>query len=212
MALNKLLDPIRKKFETPELKKLTNSAYPDASKNSEWRYTSHLNQVIFRIDLKWQAGYCIDDLFWKAIFLCFMDWYSLILEGGAKGNPKQTAEDDEIVPSRLDIRVGKIVSVEKVNGRSFNDAMIQSITFRYNTQRKLVFPFIDETMATRHSLFCCAKILKRAKYFSYNNILVSNIEFCTMVSLFWLVSLLYSNKAMKPSNEPQKGLCDNALK
>ncbi|KAA0710537.1 Tyrosine--tRNA ligase, cytoplasmic [Triplophysa tibetana] len=66
VALNKLLDPIRKKFETPELKKLTNSAYPEASKNK-----------------------------------------------GAKGNPKQTAEDDEIVPSRLDIRVGKIISVEK---------------------------------------------------------------------------------------------------
>ncbi|TRY66643.1 hypothetical protein DNTS_007984 [Danionella cerebrum] len=67
VALNKLLDPIRKKFETPELKKLATSAYPEPSKN----------------------------------------------KGGAKGNPKQTADDEEIVPSRLDIRVGKVISVEK---------------------------------------------------------------------------------------------------
>ncbi|KAM3857924.1 tyrosine--tRNA ligase, cytoplasmic isoform 2-T2 [Diretmus argenteus] len=63
VALNKLLDPIRRKFESPELRKLTNSAYPDPSKT--------------------RGG------------------------GGAGG------EDDELVPSRLDIRVGKIVSVEK---------------------------------------------------------------------------------------------------
>lgn len=67
LALNKLMDPIRKKFETPELRKLTTSAYPEPSKN----------------------------------------------KGGAKGNPKQTADDEEVVPSRLDIRVGKVVSVEK---------------------------------------------------------------------------------------------------
>jgi len=39
LALNKLLDPIRKKFETPELRKLTTSAYPEPSKNSEWKYS-----------------------------------------------------------------------------------------------------------------------------------------------------------------------------
>uniref|UniRef100_A0A6Q2X8S3 Tyrosine--tRNA ligase n=2 Tax=Esox lucius TaxID=8010 RepID=A0A6Q2X8S3_ESOLU len=66
VALNKLLDPIRKKFESPELRKLTNLAYPDPSKN----------------------------------------------KGPGKGNPK-AAEDDELVPSRLDIRVGKVISVEK---------------------------------------------------------------------------------------------------
>ncbi|KAG5842316.1 hypothetical protein ANANG_G00176330 [Anguilla anguilla] len=66
VALNKLLDPIRKKFESPELKKLTNAAYSDPSKK----------------------------------------------KGAPKGNPKNSEEDD-IVPSRLDIRVGKVVSVEK---------------------------------------------------------------------------------------------------
>ncbi|XP_051991289.1 tyrosine--tRNA ligase, cytoplasmic-like [Xyrauchen texanus] len=65
-ALNKLLDPIRKKFESPELRKLTNSAYPEPSKNK-----------------------------------------------GAKGNPKQAAEEEDVIPSRLDIRVGKIISVDK---------------------------------------------------------------------------------------------------
>uniref|UniRef100_A0A667X9P2 Tyrosine--tRNA ligase n=1 Tax=Myripristis murdjan TaxID=586833 RepID=A0A667X9P2_9TELE len=65
VALNQLLDPIRKKFELPELRKLTNSAYPDPSKTSQYRVTN----------------------------------------GGG--------EDDELVPSRLDIRVGKVISVEK---------------------------------------------------------------------------------------------------
>lgn len=32
VALNKLLDPIREKFNSPELKKLTQAAYPKASK------------------------------------------------------------------------------------------------------------------------------------------------------------------------------------
>uniref|UniRef100_A0A4W6FRX5 Tyrosine--tRNA ligase n=1 Tax=Lates calcarifer TaxID=8187 RepID=A0A4W6FRX5_LATCA len=62
VVLNQLLEPIRKKFELPELRKLTNSAYPDPSK------TSHR---------------------------------------------KGCQEDDELAPSRLDIRVGKIISVEK---------------------------------------------------------------------------------------------------
>lgn len=35
VALNKLLDPIREKFNTPELKKLTNAAYPSTSKASK---------------------------------------------------------------------------------------------------------------------------------------------------------------------------------
>lgn len=34
-------------------------------------------------------------------------------EGAGKGNPK-VAEEGELVPSRLDIRVGKVISVEKV--------------------------------------------------------------------------------------------------
>uniref|UniRef100_A0A672GTK9 Tyrosine--tRNA ligase n=1 Tax=Salarias fasciatus TaxID=181472 RepID=A0A672GTK9_SALFA len=66
VALNELLEPVRKKFESPELRKLTNSAYPSASKTRKG------------------AG------------------------GGGGG-----AGDDELAPSRLDIRVGKIVSVEK---------------------------------------------------------------------------------------------------
>ncbi|KAL4629487.1 Tyrosine-tRNA ligase, cytoplasmic [Arapaima gigas] len=66
VALNKLLDPIRKKFESPELRKLTNNAYPDPSKS----------------------------------------------KGGVKGNPKNS-DEEEIIPSRLDVRVGKVISVEK---------------------------------------------------------------------------------------------------
>uniref|UniRef100_A0A8C4GTL2 Tyrosine--tRNA ligase n=1 Tax=Dicentrarchus labrax TaxID=13489 RepID=A0A8C4GTL2_DICLA len=68
-ALNQLLEPIRKKFESPELRKLTNSAYPNPSKTKGAK-----------------AG------------------------GGGGGGG---GEDDELAPSRLDIRVGKIISVEK---------------------------------------------------------------------------------------------------
>ncbi|XP_020029563.1 tyrosine--tRNA ligase, cytoplasmic [Castor canadensis] len=66
VALNKLLDPIREKFNTPALKKLASAAYPDPSKQ-------------------------------KPI---------------ARG-PAKNSEPEEVIPSRLDIRVGKIISVEK---------------------------------------------------------------------------------------------------
>uniref|UniRef100_A0A671U981 Tyrosine--tRNA ligase n=1 Tax=Sparus aurata TaxID=8175 RepID=A0A671U981_SPAAU len=66
VALNQLLEPIRKKFESPELRKLTNSAYPI------WH------------NIGCQQPY--------------------VTAGG---------DNDELAPSRLDIRVGKIVSVEK---------------------------------------------------------------------------------------------------
>ncbi|KAK0154849.1 Tyrosine--tRNA ligase, cytoplasmic [Merluccius polli] len=67
VALNKLLDPIRKKFETPELCKLSNTAYPDPSKTIK----------------------------------------------GGKAAAAAGGEEEGLVPSRLDIRVGKIISVEK---------------------------------------------------------------------------------------------------
>ncbi|XP_071506969.1 tyrosine--tRNA ligase, cytoplasmic-like [Diadema antillarum] len=63
--LNKLMDPIRKKFDTPEMKKLTAQAYPPPPKK----------------------------------------------KGGNKGATSQAEE--EIIPSRLDLRVGKILSAEK---------------------------------------------------------------------------------------------------
>ncbi|XP_022104423.1 tyrosine--tRNA ligase, cytoplasmic-like [Acanthaster planci] len=63
--LNHLMEPIRKAFETPELKKLTNAAYPPASKKKQ---------------------------------------------GGKQG--QGATADDEIIPSRLDLRVGKVISAE----------------------------------------------------------------------------------------------------
>ncbi|XP_034504503.1 tyrosine--tRNA ligase, cytoplasmic isoform X2 [Ailuropoda melanoleuca] len=66
VALNKLLDPIREKFNTPALKKLTSAAYPEPSKQ-------------------------------KPV---------------AKG-PAKNSEPEEVIPSRLDIRVGKVISVDK---------------------------------------------------------------------------------------------------
>ncbi|XP_068924227.1 tyrosine--tRNA ligase, cytoplasmic isoform X2 [Petaurus breviceps papuanus] len=66
VALNKLLDPIRERFNAPALKKLSSAAYPDPTKQKP----------------------------------------------AAKGCAKNT-EPEEVVPSRLDIRVGKVISVEK---------------------------------------------------------------------------------------------------
>ncbi|KAK2546391.1 Yars [Columba livia] len=70
VALNKLLDPIREKFNSPELKKLTSAAYPNAAKASK----------------------------------------ELL---GARGMQDWNSEPENVDPSRLDIRVGKVVSVEK---------------------------------------------------------------------------------------------------
>ncbi|XP_034400519.1 tyrosine--tRNA ligase, cytoplasmic [Cyclopterus lumpus] len=67
VALNKLLEPIRKKFESPELRKLCNSAYPGPSKT----------------------------------------------KGGKGAKAAGGGEDDELAPSRVDIRVGRIISVGK---------------------------------------------------------------------------------------------------
>ena len=64
--MNDLLDPVRKKFETPEMKKLINGAYPPPSKIKPGK-------------------------------------------GGVVG----TAGVDESKPSRLDIRIGKIVEVSR---------------------------------------------------------------------------------------------------
>lgn len=61
--LNHFMNPIRKKFEEPEMKKLTRQAYPPPDKKK-----------------------------------------------GKGGNPQ--AEPEEIIPSRLDLRVGKIISAE----------------------------------------------------------------------------------------------------
>lgn len=41
-------------------------------------------------------------------------WSEAAVKGAKSGGGGGGGEDDELVPSRLDIRVGKIVSVEKV--------------------------------------------------------------------------------------------------
>ncbi|XP_034016375.1 tyrosine--tRNA ligase, cytoplasmic [Thalassophryne amazonica] len=71
-ALNKLMEPIRKKFESPVLRKLTNSAYPDPTKTKAAGKGA-------------KAG------------------------GGGTGG----GDNDQLVPSRLDLRVGKVISVDK---------------------------------------------------------------------------------------------------
>ena len=64
--MNALLDPVRKKFDTPEMKKLINAAYPPPAKVKP-----------------------------------------------GKGGTAVAGVSDDMKPSRLDIRVGKIVEVSK---------------------------------------------------------------------------------------------------
>jgi len=67
--LNRLLDPVRKVFESPELKKLTEKAYPPPPKAKP--------------------------------------------SGGKGGKGANAPETDEIIPSRLNMKVGKIVEVSR---------------------------------------------------------------------------------------------------
>ncbi|PIO29891.1 hypothetical protein AB205_0109490 [Aquarana catesbeiana] len=67
-ALNKLLAPIREKFNSPEMKKLSNDAYPDPTKQKPVTKTTN-----------------------------------------------KSAEPEDLIPSLLDLRVGKILSVSTVS-------------------------------------------------------------------------------------------------
>ncbi len=73
--LNQLMDPIRKKFDTPDMKKLTSAAYPAKGK-------------------KGKPG-------------------SPAKAGGGGGGGGGQAATEEVVPSRLDIKIGKVVSVSR---------------------------------------------------------------------------------------------------
>ncbi|XP_069478556.1 tyrosine--tRNA ligase, cytoplasmic [Ambystoma mexicanum] len=66
VALNKLLDPIREKFNTPEMKQLTSAAYPEPSKQKP-----------------------------------------------AVKEPSKNSNPEDAEPSRLDLRVGKVIAVGK---------------------------------------------------------------------------------------------------
>uniref|UniRef100_A0A1W7RC15 Tyrosine--tRNA ligase n=1 Tax=Agkistrodon contortrix contortrix TaxID=8713 RepID=A0A1W7RC15_AGKCO len=66
VALNKLLDPIREKFSSSQMKKLASRAYPEAS----------------------------------------------TAKSAVKGSTKNS-DSEEVIPSRVDLRVGRVLSVEK---------------------------------------------------------------------------------------------------
>lgn len=107
-ALNELLEPIRKKFQAPELRKLTHSAYPDPSKTSLFNHTCCYEAA---------AGFC------------FGSRSCVLSETGGKGAKAGAGEEDELVPSRLDIRVGKVITVEKVSDFNCLDDEDASVKF-----------------------------------------------------------------------------------
>lgn len=84
--INRLLQPIRQTFESAKLKKLVADAYPAPKKQSEQTCSIWFLLVIY---LKFST-FC-----WFHLLLCFLD------------------TEDEILPHRLDIRIGKIVEVSK---------------------------------------------------------------------------------------------------
>merc|ERR550519_2542267 len=93
--LNGLLAPVRKKFESPELKKLTAAAYPPPAK----------------------------------------------VKPGQKGGAGATPAADEVVPSRLDIRIGKIVEVARHPDAGKMD--VEKIDLGEPSQRTIVSSLVD---------------------------------------------------------------------
>ncbi|XP_051926314.1 tyrosine--tRNA ligase, cytoplasmic [Hippocampus zosterae] len=83
-ALNELLEPIRKKFESAELRKLANDAYPTTKTKGAGKGAK----------LTGGGG-------------------GVGGGGGGGGGDGPGGDDQDLAPSKLDIRVGKVVSVEK---------------------------------------------------------------------------------------------------
>lgn len=195
VALNKLLDPIREKFNSPELKKLTSAAYPNPSKaskevagssqkwgpghaglggreslqgpslerSSETSVSGAALESIGKGEERPSPGvsacpsedrcqraslvlerpakqrrdcavwdrdkqgiqrapgpafghHCVCPRAWPAPWV-YAEWHNCPLctaEPAEKGT--KNSEPEDVIPSRLDIRVGKVISVEKVWG------------------------------------------------------------------------------------------------
>ena len=103
--LNQLLEPVRKKFETPELKKLTAAAYPPPSKvkPGQKQVLSFALAFAERF-LKPSLLHCVNFANGYRLHRISKDTTTLILQAAASEEPD---------PSRLDIRIGKIVGVER---------------------------------------------------------------------------------------------------
>lgn len=67
--------------------------------------------------LSWHFAEVIN--FFTVIYVCLFVYFFFFYLTGGKGAKTEGggAGDDELVPSRLDIRVGKIISVEKVEDK-----------------------------------------------------------------------------------------------
>lgn len=165
VALNQLLEPIRKKFESPELRKLTNSAYPSASKTSEccalhsWcvvPLSHHFNSFNTNTEvwLVWhnigcQQPYVTGHHLCVCVFSFFVCVWSEAAGKGAKaGGGGAGGDNDELAPSRLDIRVGKIVSVEKV-GRQYHLWSASSDDVCWDD------PPVSQSSVFVHMIICC---------------------------------------------------------
>ena len=114
--INRLLEPVRKIFESPELKKLTAAAYPPPPKVK-----------------------------------------------AAKGGNKPVVSDEEVVPYRLDIRIGKIVEVAR--HPDAEKLYVEKIDLGEPSQRTIVSSLVDfvleDSMLNRLEVGLCN--LKPAK-------------------------------------------------
>jgi len=114
--LNRLMDPIRKEFQSPELQKLTNMAYPPPGKTK-----------------------------------------------GPKGAASSGDAQNEIIPSKLDMRVGRIVSVDK--HPDADSLYVETVDLGEETPRTVVSGLANhipmEDLQDRLGIFLCN--LKPAK-------------------------------------------------
>ncbi|XP_063311977.1 tyrosine--tRNA ligase, cytoplasmic [Pelobates fuscus] len=112
-ALNKLLDPIREKFATPEMRKLSNGAYPDPSKQ----------------------------------------------KSASKG-PVKISAPEELDPSLLDLRVGKVLTVSR--HPDADSLYVQSVDVGEENPRSVVSGLVkyvsaDELLGRSVVLLCNLK-------------------------------------------------------
>ncbi|CAH2222234.1 tyrosine--tRNA ligase, cytoplasmic [Pelobates cultripes] len=131
-ALNKLLDPIREKFATPEMRKLSNGAYPDPSKQ-------------------------------KSV---------------SKGPVKNSAPE-ELDPSLLDLRVGKVLTVSR--HPDADSLYVQSVDVGEENPRSVVSGLVkyvsaDELLGRSVVLLCNLKPQKMRGVESQGMLMCASME------------------------------------
>ncbi|KAF4526353.1 hypothetical protein B566_EDAN014090 [Ephemera danica] len=175
VALNKLLEPIRKTFESPELKKLVEKAYVAPGKQKSGSTGGGDEILPHRLDIR--VGKIVEVSRHPDADALYVE--KIDVGGG-----------DEILPHRLDIRVGKIVEVSR---HPDADALyVEKIDVGDPEPRTIVSGLVNfvpiEQMQSRMVVVLCN--LKPAK--------MRGVESCGMV----LCASVDEPKAVEPLDPP----------